>query len=118
MSTVHVERDGVGKIVAVYANPQGMTEPVGADDPEVVSFLNPPAPGPTRLFKAELWRRLTEAEADALDAALAAAPTRLRRIFEAAQYLDTADPDYPALRAGIVAALGEARADEVLAPTH
>lgn len=81
----------------------------------------PEAPEPvqlTRLHKAELWRRLTEAEADALDAALAAAPTRLRRIFEVAQYLDAGDPDYPSLRDGIVAALGEARADEVLAPTH
>lgn len=71
----------------------------------------------TRLLKAELWRRLSDDEAEALDAALVAAPARLRRIYEAATYLDTTDADYPALRAGIVAALGEARADEVLSPT-
>lgn len=70
----------------------------------------------TRLAKAEIWRRLTDAEADTLDGALAAAPTRLRRIFDAAQYIDAADADYPALRYGIVAALGEARAAEILAP--
>lgn len=78
----------------------------------------PPPPVLTKVAKADLWRRLTEPEAETLDAALQAAPLRLRRIFEAAQYLDTADEDYPALRAGIVAALGETRADEVLAPTY
>lgn len=81
-------------------------------------FVAPPAPALTKIAKADLWRRLTELEAVTLDAALQAAPLRLRRIFEAAQYLDTADEDYPALRAGIVAALGETRADEVLAPTY
>lgn len=72
----------------------------------------------TRTAKADVWRRLTDEEAEVLDAALLAAPLRLRRIFEAAQYLDTADADYPALRAGIVAALGETRANEVLTPTY
>lgn len=84
----------------------------------VAPYEPPPAPILTRIAKADLWRRLTEPEAETLDAALQAAPLRLRRIFEAAQYLDTTDEDYPALRAGIVAALGEARADEVLAPTY
>lgn len=73
------------------------------------------SPNPsTRIAKADVWRRLNDEEAEAVDAALQAAPLRLRRIFEAAQYLDTTDADYPALRAGIVAALGESRADEVL----
>lgn len=73
-------------------------------------------PSPTRLYKATLWRRLTDDEATTLDAALSAAPTRLRRIFDAAQFLDSADADFPALRAGVVAALGEQRASEVLTP--
>ena len=79
-----------------------------------------PEPEPERekfiLSKLTLWRRLTDEEADTLEAALAAAPTRDRRMFEAAQYLDTRDEDYPTLRAGVVAALGEERADEVLQP--
>lgn len=45
MNTVHVERDG-GHIIAVYAVAQGTTEAIGADDPEVVAFLNPPTPVP------------------------------------------------------------------------
>lgn len=87
---------------------------------EVVPYERPVPPPPvlTRIAKADVWRRLTEPEAVTLDAALQTAPLRLRRIFEAAQYLDTTDEDYPALRAGIVGALGEARADEVLAPTY
>ncbi|OJV11769.1 MAG: hypothetical protein BGO20_09550 [Bosea sp. 67-29] len=61
---------------------------------------------------------MTDQEAEEVDAALQAAPLRLRRIFEAAQFLSQNDDDYPALRSGIAAALGESRADEVLAPTY
>ena len=61
---------------------------------------------------------LTEEEADMLDAALNAAPIRLRRIFDAAQYIDTQDADYEALRSGVEAALGFERAAEVLQPDH
>lgn len=91
-----------------------MGEELGFEPPPVPIDL-PPL---TRTAKADVWRRLTDQEAEALDAALLAAPLRLRRIFESAQYLDTTDADYPALRAGIVAALGEPRADEVLEPTY
>lgn len=84
----------------------------------IAPYAAPPAPVFTRIPKAEVWRRLTDEEAEAVDAALQAAPLRLRRVFEAAQFLDTADADYPALRAGVEAALGATRADEVLAPTY
>ena len=72
----------------------------------------------TRLPKAELWRRLEEGEPELLAAALNAAPVQQRMIYEAATYLDTTDPHYPALRAGIVEALGEPRANVVLAPVY
>lgn len=84
----------------------------------ITPYVAPPAPVFTRIPKAEVWRRLTDEEAETVDAALQAAPLRLRRVFESAQFLDTDDADYPALRAGVVAALGEQRADEVLAPTY
>lgn len=91
-----------------------VVEPIPPVEPE-----EPPEPAlMTKTHKATIWRRLTDEEAEQLDAALSAAPLRLRRIFEAAQYLDTNDPDYPTLRAGVVAALGEERAAEVLAPDH
>ncbi|SEM68554.1 hypothetical protein SAMN04515666_11910 [Bosea lupini] len=84
----------------------------------IALYVPPSAPTFTRIPKAEVWRRLTDEEAEAVDAALQAAPLRLRRVFEAAQFLDTADADYPALRAGVEAALGATRANEVLAPTY
>lgn len=86
-------------------------------------FEPDPEPGPEpirlkRLHKAELWRRLTDAEAESLDAMLAASPVRLRRIFESASYIDQDDADFPTLRAGIVSALGEVRANQILTPDH
>ncbi|MCZ8098844.1 MAG: hypothetical protein O9972_13085 [Burkholderiales bacterium] len=70
----------------------------------------------TRLSKAELWRRCTDAEAEALALALSQAPLRLQMVFQAAQFLDTNDPDYPAMREGVIAALGLVRANAVLKP--
>ncbi len=84
----------------------------------IAPYESGPAPNLTRISKADLWRRLTDEEAELLDAALQAAPVRLRRVFEAAQYMDVNDPDYAALRSGIVEALGAVRAEEVLRPTY
>lgn len=84
----------------------------------------PPAPpqgivnAPVVLSKADLWRKLTNEEADAVDEIMlnkAVVPTRLRRIFEAAQYIDPADPDYPSIVQVLQAAIGPERAAEVLA---
>ncbi len=81
--------------------------------------IEPPAPEPaknTYLSKIELWKRLSDAEADKLDIALSKESVRLRRIFEAAQSLDSNDSNYPALKDVIVKALGEKRATIVLEP--
>jgi len=96
---------------ARWANGAWLVETVPVEAPP----SGPETMPPTTLAKADLWRRLTEEEAEVLDAALEAAPPRLRRIYEAAAYLDHSDADFPALRAGIASALGEARADAVLA---
>jgi hypothetical protein len=69
------------------------------------------------IAKADLWRRCTDAEAVSIDAILTnpqVTPLRLRRVFEAAAHINTRDPDYPALKAGITAAVGAARANEIL----
>lgn len=73
--------------------------------------------GSYRIAKADIWRRATEAEADAMDAALNAAPARLRRAYDAAQYIDSGDEWFDELQAGIAAAVGGKRAAELLAPT-
>lgn len=73
---------------------------------------------PYNISKADIYRRCTDAEAEALLAALMAAPIRLQGIFSGATMINTGDDYFPALRAGIVAALGETRADEVLVPSN
>lgn len=98
------------------------------DDEEVLSrryesgqwIEVPQEPHPTtyNTSKADIYRRCTDEEAEALHAALLSAPIRLQGIFSGATMINTGDDYYPALRAGIVAALGETRADEVLAPSN
>lgn len=75
----------------------------------------PAPPVPTKLYKATVWRRATDAEAAVIDAQLSAAPPRLRRLWDDSQLLDTTYPEFLALRAGFVAAFGESRAAELLA---
>lgn len=91
---------------------------------ELADFLdreaNPPpssAP-PTYTYKADIWRRCTDDEFVKLKAALDQAPPRMRQIFADATRLVHDDPDFAQLRGGIVAAVGEARADELLAPSE
>lgn len=71
--------------------------------------------GPAITFKADLWRRCTDEEADQIDVALKAAPARQRRLFEDAQYLDHADAAFAFARAALVSLFGETRAVELLA---
>lgn len=76
---------------------------------------------PAAMAKGELWRRLTDAEAEAVNAILvnpAIVPIRLLRIFEASLFLDPADPDFPTIQQVLAAALGPERAVEVLAPVQ
>lgn len=84
------------------------------------SFVAPPtaptAPGPTA--KADLWRRATDAEAAQMDAALAAQPVRIRRLYDAATVITRTDELWSTLYAGMVGLFGQARADVLLAPSE
>jgi hypothetical protein len=71
----------------------------------------------TIIFKADIWRRATEAEAEAIDARLNAQPLRLRRLWQDSQFLATTDEHYPAIRDAFVAAFGAERARQLLEPT-
>ena len=77
-----------------------------------------PAPEPAplvRTYKSDVWRRCTDAEAARLDAALQAAPVRLRRLWDDCTILEHEAADFDELRDGMVAAFGEDRAAELLA---
>lgn len=77
----------------------------------------PVAPSPVVLYPADLWRRTTNAEAEAIDAAMEAQPLRIRRLFDAAQTYQSDDPLWPLLTGAAVNLFGAARAAELLAPS-
>ncbi|WP_424140255.1 hypothetical protein [Roseomonas chloroacetimidivorans] len=78
----------------------------------------PPSEAIVRTLKSDIWRRCTDEEAEALEAALNAAPVRLRRLFNDSTILESNWPEYEALRSGIVQAVGEERAAELLAASQ
>ena len=84
--------------------------------PEEIAALPPsPPPPPRRIAKADIWRRVTDAEAVLLDALLNAQPVRLRRMWEDAQYLSTDDDLFPQVEAALVGLFGAPRTAELLA---
>jgi hypothetical protein len=74
-----------------------------------------PVTGPTITNKADLFRRCTDEEAEAIEMALAAQSVRKRRIFEMAAYISSDDPDFADLRTAAVEMFGAKRAAELLA---
>lgn len=69
------------------------------------------------LFKADVWRRATDEEAEIIDATLAAAPVRLRRLWADSREFDTLADDFALIRAPMVKAFGDDRAAVLLAPS-
>lgn len=72
---------------------------------------------PVTTSKADLYRRATDEEAEKIEAALVAAPVRQRRLFEAALYIDHADPEFASMHAALVDLFGKDRADTLLSPS-
>lgn len=64
-----------------------------------------PAYTPVFLMKKTLWARMTDDEADAVDAALSAAPRRMIRMYEAENFLDTGSTEYAAFHGLLLSAL-------------
>jgi hypothetical protein len=84
------------------------------------SWIAPPSDHPallTTIYKSDIWRRATDAEAVIIDAQLKTAPIRLQRLWEDSQTLNTSDDLYPMILAAFIAAFQEARAAELLAPS-
>ena len=79
----------------------------------------PPQPiAVSRVYKAPMFRKMTDAEYDQYLAIRAAFPPRLRAIFDAAEYLSSDDEFWPDLVAAAEQAYGRERAAELLAPTQ
>lgn len=73
---------------------------------------------PRVTYKADIWRRCTDAQAVALDALLKGQTVRQQRIFNDATQINHADPLFADLHAGIAAAFDAETADALLAPSQ
>lgn len=76
----------------------------------------PPAPTSYQLSKAAVWRRMTSAEAAAMDAVMQETDAQIKQIYMAAQYLSTDDDLWGVLKTILTTAFNAQRADELLAP--
>lgn len=77
-------------------------------------FSAPPIP-PRVVYKADIWRRASEAEAETMDAMLNSQPVRLRRMWEDAVHLQSNDELFATIEAALTSAFGSERASELLA---
>ncbi|MBB3020633.1 hypothetical protein FHR70_003719 [Microvirga lupini] len=82
----------------------------------LVTEVLPEQPKP-RIYKAPMFRRMTDAEYDAYLQIRAGFPPRLQAIFDAAEYLSSNDEFWPALVAAAEHAYGAERAAELLSPS-
>jgi hypothetical protein len=97
-----------GEMVEVDVLPHG-----SAPSPE--DLISPSSP--TRVYKAPMFRKMTDAEYEAYLQIRAGFPPRLQAIFDAAEYLSSDDEFWPDLVAAAEQAYGPERAAEILAPT-
>lgn len=85
---------------------------------ELIQLEILPEPDPVTItYKADIWRRATDAEAEIMDQMLNAQPIRMRRMWTDAVHLMSNDELFATIQAALTAAFGEARAAELLAPS-
>lgn len=100
------ETAGIGDI---YANGKFTRPPVGTP---------PPAHGQSLTYKADVWRRATDAQAAVIDTELQKLDVRRRRMWDDAMYLDHADELVVFFRTMLSQTFGAAEADRILAPSN
>lgn len=90
-----------------------------AEGNTIPPYVPDPEPEPiTIVYPADLWRRVTNDEADVIAEAMQEQPLRLRKIFETAQVYRSDDELWPLLQGMAVQLFGETRASEILAPSN
>lgn len=72
-------------------------------------------PGVPVTYKADIWRRATDVEAETIQLSLDSQPVRKRNLFRDAVYLAHNDAEFVELKAGFESAFGVSRAAELLA---
>ena len=69
---------------------------------------------PRRIYKADIFRRSSEAEAVTIVAILGQQSVRLQQIWANALYISTGDDFYPMIAAAFAGTFGSVRAGELL----
>jgi hypothetical protein len=100
----------------------GVLVPMTPDEEAAFNLYQQDMPPPVklgvRIYKSDMWRRATESEAEIIKAGLALRPVREQEIFATSSYISPDDPLFLPLMAGFVAAFGQTRANELLAPAE
>lgn len=108
-----------GQLVTIRNGQPRLVDPAPEPTPEPEP-VDPNAP--YKLFKSTFIRRMQDGsepgtvdEAEIMEAVLAAAPARLRLLYNSVEYFISNDELFESLRAAVAAALSAERADELLA---
>lgn len=83
----------------------------------VATAAPPVAAPPARTWKTDVWRRCTDAEVIASDQALKAAPVKMQRLWADSTILEHESPEFSMVWDFMVAAFGQDRAAQILAPS-
>lgn len=87
------------------------------DGSAVVEYDPPKQPVVSILYPTDLWRRMTDDEVTAVEAAMEAQTSRIRRIFNAATEYRSDDELWPLLQQIAESLFGKGRASQILAPS-
>jgi hypothetical protein len=111
-------RDGIAWTSTGVMIPDDFDPALRAQLDAVIAAHDPskPAPTVTVLAKVDLYRRLTDAEFDAMTAGVAAQSKRVQGIFDAAQNFRSDAPEWELLTRMAVQLYGETRTAELLTP--
>lgn len=114
----YVSRDAEGHINGVYEQLQeGYAEEwLPADDPELLVYLAPPPPPPYTIGADVPWNRMTEEEADDVQAGIDAATTKTRNMINKATSFTQGTDAFNKFLVIITAATDSTRAGEIMGP--
>jgi hypothetical protein len=109
-----------GRVLITQVNEDGTQEHIEMDleKAQLPWGLTTPTVFPGITLKSDIWDRATDAEAVTIEAGMAAQSAKLRNFFASITEIHHSHQMYPFLRGLFVDAFGEARADQLLAPSN
>lgn len=117
LGSIHVQKDDLDMFVPddMSNTDRMMVAEWEAEGNVIPPYVEPEVDTVTILYPADLWRRVTDEEADAIGEAMGTQPFRLRKIFETASQYRSDDELWPLLVNIAESLFGKSRASEILA---